>query len=124
MLKVEIATGVHRTLEGLLENLHVVRVRSLQDQLWRRFRPGRIPINPRRFFGPEYPLGAHLHSDATGVAESLRIGEVGLAAPKFQFRALLCSDIHHRADDFDISVTTSLGLPDDMQIFDLFVRRE
>jgi hypothetical protein len=74
MLPVKAIAALRCTFKNLCETAHVVRMRSLQYQVGCRFRPGRVPVNPGRFVGPEYPFRTNVHSDATGATESLRIG--------------------------------------------------
>jgi len=92
-------------------------MRSLQYQVGRWFRPGRVPVNPGRFIRPEYPLRTYFHSDTTGSTESLRICQMRLAPPKFDFGQLSSSDIHHRAYDLDDAGFTSLCFSDNVQVF-------
>ena len=73
MLPIKVIYALRRTLENFFEKAHIVRVRSLQYQLGRRLRAGRVSVNPSRFLGPKNPLGASVHSDAPGVAEFLRV---------------------------------------------------
>src|SRR6266436_2349399 len=73
MLQVKVTSALRRTLKNVFEKVDIVRMRSLQYQIGRWFRPGWISVNPSRFLGPEYALGTYFHSDTTGATESLRI---------------------------------------------------
>src|SRR6266849_8956555 len=74
MLPVEVISALRCTFKNLFETAHIVRMRSLQYQMGCRFRSGRVPVNPGRFLGPEYPLRTNVHSNTTGATESLRVG--------------------------------------------------
>ena len=73
MLIIKVTSALRRTLQGIFDKVHIVRVSSLQYQIRRRFRPGRISVNPSRFLGPEYALRTSFHSDGAGSTEFLRI---------------------------------------------------
>src|ERR1700730_16662878 len=66
MLIIKVTSAPRRTLKGVFDKAHIVRMSSLQYQIGRRFRPGRVPVNPSRFLGPEYPLRISFPSDTTG----------------------------------------------------------
>ena len=73
MLIIKVTSALRRTLQGIFDKVHIVRMGSLQYQLGRRFRPWRVPVNPSRFLGPKYPLRTSFHSDGAGSTEFLRI---------------------------------------------------
>src|SRR5229473_8002206 len=56
MLPVKVISTLRCTFKNLCEAAHIVRMGSLQYQIGCRFCPGRVPVNPGRFIGPEYPL--------------------------------------------------------------------
>jgi hypothetical protein len=91
---------------------------SLQDQIGRWFRSGRVSVNPSRFIRPEYPLRTDFHSDTAGLTEALRICQMRLAPPKVDFGELPRGDIHDRANDLDGAGFTSRRFSDNMQVFD------
>jgi hypothetical protein len=101
MLVVKGASALRRALKDVLEKAYIVRMRTLQYQIRRRFRSGRVPVNPRRFIRPEYPLRGYFHSDTAGSTQSLRIRQMRLAPPKFGFGQLPSSDIHHRTFELE-----------------------
>src|ERR1700758_113917 len=74
---------------------------SLQDQIGRRFRPGRISVNAGRFFRPGYSFGTNVHSDTTDTAESLRFREKMLVPPQGFFHAFGSLDVGYDAIPFD-----------------------
>ena len=73
MLVIEVTSALRRALERVFDEAHIVRMRSLQYQLGRWFRSGRIPVNPRRLVGPKYSLRACFHSDEASATEPLRV---------------------------------------------------
>jgi hypothetical protein len=73
-------------------------MRSLQDQIGRRFCFGRISINPSRFLRPEYPFRIHFQSDGTGATEFLRICQIRGIPSKLGFGFLAVFDIVTDAD--------------------------
>src|SRR2546428_9665084 len=73
-------------------------MRALQDQIGRRFRSRRVPVDPRRLVGPKYPLRACLHSDEPSATEPLRVGQIRLAPPKLPFDSLAFLDIEVDSD--------------------------
>src|ERR1700730_17618981 len=93
-------------------------MRSLQYQIGRWFCPGRVPVNPSRFIRPEYPLRTYFYSDAASSTQLLRICQMRLAPPKFDFGQLPSSHIHYRADDLDGTGFTSLRFSDNVQVLD------
>src|SRR5580704_14902517 len=101
MLPVKLMSALHCTPKNVCEKAHIVRMRSLQYQIGRWFCPGRVPVNPSRFIRPEYPLRTYFYSDAAGSTQSLRICQMRLAPPKFDFGQLPSSHIHYRTDDLD-----------------------
>src|SRR2546427_5464666 len=74
MLVIKIISAVRRSLERVCDKAHIVRMGALQNQIGRRFRSGRVPVNPRRLLGPKYPPRACFHSDEASATESLRLG--------------------------------------------------
>jgi hypothetical protein len=84
MLPVKIASAMRRPLQNSFQLAHIVRMRSLQDQIGRRFRPCRVSIYPRRFIGPIYPLGAHIYSYTSHAPESLCFGEMRFVSAKLR----------------------------------------
>src|SRR4029453_6437059 len=93
MLVVKVVCASRRSLERVFDNAHVVRMRALQYQIWRRFRSGRVPVDPRRLVGPKYPLRACFHSDETSATEPLRVGQIRFPPPKLPFASLAFLDI-------------------------------
>jgi hypothetical protein len=73
MLIVKVISTPPRTLERVSDKVHILGMNSLQYQIGCRFRPGCVPIDPRRFLRPKYPLGTYFHSDTADAAEDLRI---------------------------------------------------
>ena len=73
MLIVKVSCVLRRTRKGVFDKVHIVRMRSLQNQFRRGFRPWRVAVNSSRFVRPKYPLGLYVHSDSPGAAEFLRI---------------------------------------------------
>src|SRR6266446_10250059 len=99
MLKVKVTSALPCALKNALKKVYILRVDSVQDQVGRGFRSGRVPVNPSRFIRPKYPLRTYFHSDTAGLTQSLRICQMRLAPPKFDFGQLPSGDIHYRADD-------------------------
>src|SRR6185369_851462 len=93
MLIVEVAFALSRTLKGTSDKAQVVRMRSLQYQVGRWFRAGRVAVDSSRFLGPEYPPGTSVHCDESGATEPLRVCQIRLAPPKFDFALLAFFDI-------------------------------
>ncbi len=118
MLPVELMSAPRCTPKNVCERAHIVRMRSLQYQIGRWFCPGSVPVNPSRFIRPEYPLGTYFYSDTAGSTQSLRICQMCLAPPKFEFGQLSSGDIHYRADDLDCAGFASLRFSDNVQVFD------
>src|SRR5260370_11477650 len=81
ILKVKVTSALRRSLKNVFEKVHIIRMDSLQYQIGRRFRPGRVPVDPGRFLGPKKPLSGYVHSNTTGATESLRIRYVRFAPP-------------------------------------------
>src|SRR5262249_29762516 len=65
MLKFEVMSALRRALKYVFTEAHIIRMNSLQYQVGRRLRPGRIAVNPSRFLRPKYPLGTYFHSDTS-----------------------------------------------------------
>src|SRR6476620_655074 len=74
MLIIKVSSALRGTLKNVCKTAGIVRMRSLQYQIGRWFRSGRVPVNPSRFIRPEYPLRTYFHSDTAGATESLRVG--------------------------------------------------
>src|SRR5258707_1193458 len=64
VLAVKVMSALRRTPKNVCEKAHIVRMRSLEYQIGRWFRAGRVPVNPSRFIRPEYALRTDVHSDA------------------------------------------------------------
>src|SRR6266436_5227036 len=101
MLKVKVTSALPCALKNALKKVHILRMDSLQYQIGRGFRCGRVPVNPSRFIRPEYPLRTWFNSDTAGSTHSLRICQMRLAPPKFDFGQLPSSDIHHRTYELE-----------------------
>jgi hypothetical protein len=114
VLIIKVTSAPRRTLKGVFDKNHIVRMSSLQYQIGRRFGPRRVPVNPSRLLGPEYPLRTSFHSDKAGVTESLRVCQLHFAPPKFDFGPLPRGDIHYRADNLDAAGFTRLGFSNDV----------
>src|SRR6266850_3533400 len=111
MLVINVTSALRGALERVFDEAQIVRMRSLQYQLWRWFRSGGIPVNPRRLVGPKYPFRAFFHSDEARATEPLRVGQIRLASPKFDFDSLAFLDIEVDSDPVeDRSVLRSKGL--------------
>ena len=111
MLKVKVTSALPCALKNALKKVYILMMDSLQYQIGRRFRSGRVPVNPSRFIRPEYPLRTHYESDTADSTQSLRICQMSLAPPKFDFAQLRGSHIHNRADDLDDVGFASLRQP-------------
>ena len=90
-----------RTCKGVFDQVHIVRMGSLQNQFGRGFRPWRVAVNASRFVRPEYALGLYFHSDSPGPAEFLRICQIRSAPPKFDLRLLAFFDIEVDPDPIE-----------------------
>src|SRR6266850_2836371 len=111
MLVIKVTSALRGALERVFDEADIVRMRSLQYQLGRRFRSGGIPVNPRGLVGPKYSLRACFHSDEASATEPLRVGQIRLASPKFDFDSLAFLDIEVDSDPVeDRSVLRSKGL--------------
>src|SRR6185295_8863216 len=74
VLVIKVSSAARSSLERVFDKAYVVRMRALQDQIGRRFRSRRVPVDPRRLVGPKYPLCACVHSDEASATEPLRVG--------------------------------------------------
>src|SRR5882724_1942443 len=98
MLIVEVIPVLCRTLERLFDKVDIVRMRSLQNQVRCWFRSGRVSVDPGRLLGPEYPLRTRFHPDEASATEFLRVCQIRLTPPKFDFASLVLFDVEVDAD--------------------------
>ena len=111
MLIIEVSSVGRRALECVFDETHVVRMRSLEDQIGRWFGPGRVSVNPSGFLGPEQSFGASFHGNEAGAAESLRVCEVLFAPAELDFGLLTFFDVEVDPDPVeDRSIVRSKGL--------------
>src|SRR4029077_17700866 len=98
-------------LECVFDEAHIVRMRSLEDQIRRWFGAGRISVYPSGFLGPEQSVGASFHGNEAGAAQSLRVCQVLFAPAEFDFGLLAFFDVEVDPDPVeDCSIVRSKRL--------------
>src|SRR5438876_3904395 len=82
MFEVQIRAVAASALNNLLHERQIVRVDTLEDQSQRGRRIVRAIQNAERLFRPEEPSRGDVPPKTARSAQSLRLGEVGFAAPQ------------------------------------------
>jgi hypothetical protein len=111
MLVIKVTSIARCPFKCVLDKAYIVGMSSLEYEIGRGLRPGRVPVNPSGFLGPKQSFRASFHGHKAGATESLRVCQIFFAPAEFGFGLFAFFDIEVNPDPVeDRAVVRSKGL--------------
>src|SRR5258708_4484089 len=99
MFKIKTLAVARRLIDLLLHQAAVIRMNSREDKFHRRVRPWIALKDSESLVGPEDLSARNFPTEAAGMTELLRLGEIRLPALQLLGQLLVLSHIHCGADN-------------------------